>query len=62
MQLQSDYLDCSGRFASIYEARPPFVVGLLGLEDAVIERIKFYFKQLAAWVSVKSIIHKSVTV
>lgn len=47
MQLQSDYLDCSGRFASIYEARPPFVVGLLGLEDAVIERIKFYFKQLA---------------
>lgn len=38
---------CSGRFGSIYEARPPFVVRLLGLEDAIVERIKFYFKQLA---------------
>lgn len=47
MQLRSDCLGCSERFASIYEARPPFVVGLLGLGDAVIERIKFYFKQLA---------------
>lgn len=47
MHLQSDCLERSERFASVSEARPPFVVRLLSLEDAVVERIKFYFKQLA---------------